>query len=85
MRWALISPNEKIYDLDGTTYLGSRICDVIDEKFEVADPLFWVQVENDIYRDIYYWDGEQPQENPFYKKITSVTVNTTPGGPTIVN
>jgi hypothetical protein len=85
MRWALISPNEEIYDLDETTVLGSRICDVVDEKFDVAEPLFWEQVGTDIFRDIYYWDGTGPAENPVYKKVTSVTVNAMPGGPTIVN
>ena len=84
MIWALISPNEKVYDSHGV-YLGSRICDVVDEKFEVAEPLFWVQVSTDVYSNIYYWDGTEPKENPFYKKVTSVTVNTTSGGPTIVS
>lgn len=45
MKKALISPNEtkKISE----TVTGYRIADVVDAEFDVASPLFWIDVPDD--------------------------------------
>jgi hypothetical protein len=42
---ALISPNEKIYDLQNTI-IGDRVAYFYEEQFDVAQPLFFVDVED---------------------------------------
>jgi hypothetical protein len=54
---ALISPNEKAVSWDGTV-LGQRVAEVVQETFQVAPPLFWVDCDDTIQPDrFYYLDG----------------------------
>ena len=60
---ALINPNEEAKYVSSWnkqdsiyTVLGQRICDVAENEFEVATPLFWVDCNNDVKADLYYYD-----------------------------
>lgn len=57
MKNALISPEEKVYNYDGTL-LGERVAEVTDTTFEVASPLFWVECADDVIADQFYYDTE---------------------------
>jgi hypothetical protein len=57
MKNALISPEEKVYNYDGTL-LGDRVAEVADTTFEVAPPLFWVECADDVIADQFYYDTE---------------------------
>jgi len=57
MKKALISSaqNALITNYDGTS--GYRVAEVVDEAFEVnPTELFWVDCEDDVQADIYYYD-----------------------------
>jgi hypothetical protein len=54
MKKALISPNEVIQNFDNTT--GQRVADIHATGFEVAAPLFWVDCEDDVVADRFYYD-----------------------------
>ena len=56
MKKALISPNEIVFKYDGSQ-LGARVCEVSDASFEVAAPLFWVDCDDSIIADQFYFDG----------------------------
>jgi hypothetical protein len=62
MKHALISPNEPVINFDGTT--GCRVAEVADTTFLVASPLFWVDCEDYVKADEYYWDGSSIQPVP---------------------
>lgn len=85
MKKALISPGEYILDYEGSI-LGYRIADVCDAEFEVAQPLYWVYVDDTTIPDGYYWDGS----TAVIKTEPPVVPEPTPpsqadsGGPTIV-
>lgn len=51
MLYGLISPNEQ------TPKGLVRICEVSSVPFEVAAPLFWMEVPDHILPDIYGWNG----------------------------
>lgn len=34
-----------------------RVCEVMENEFEVAPPLFWVDCSNDVIADEYYYDN----------------------------
>lgn len=55
MKKALISPNEVSYNYEGII-LGTRVAQVSDYSFEVAPPLFWIDCDDDIDADKYYYD-----------------------------
>lgn len=59
MKHALISPMEQCYD-------GVRIAQVSDSMFEVAMPLFWVDVADNVTAELYYFDlqTQQPVLSP---------------------
>lgn len=58
MPFALISPNEIVYDRNQKppAPLGARVAQIADAEFDVAPPLFWVSCDTtiDIYE--YYYD-----------------------------
>lgn len=55
---SLISPNEQVVNYDGAV-LGSRIVQVAEVEFPVAEPLFWVECAVIVVADEFYWaDGE---------------------------
>jgi len=38
------------------TVLGQRICEVAENEFPVAEPFFWIDCNNDVKADLYYYD-----------------------------
>lgn len=57
MKKALISfaPKALVTNYDGTS--GYRVAEVVDEVFEVnPTELFWVDCEDDVVADVYYYD-----------------------------
>ena len=71
MKQALISPNEEpIKYISGwtqddppqpiyTVILNScRVAEVMDQTFEIAPPLFWVECEDNVKADQWYYDTE---------------------------
>jgi hypothetical protein len=57
MKNALISPEEKVYKYDGSL-LGERVATIMDLPFEVASPLFWIECNDDVVADQFYYDTE---------------------------
>lgn len=55
MQYALISPDEKVKNSDGT--VGCRVCEAAFTQFEVAPPLFWVECDTMVSPDNYYYDN----------------------------
>ena len=64
---ALINPLEIVYqisawELNGAEYvptqtqLGYRVCEVNQNSFDVADPLFWIDCQDGILADNYFFD-----------------------------
>ena len=56
MKKALISPTETTMSYDGQP-LGSRVAMVSDAAFNIAQLLFWVDCDDSIEPDQFYWDG----------------------------
>lgn len=59
---ALISPDEKIYDLENTV-IGDRVAYFYEETFDVAAPLFFVDVEDSL--------AEKDSQFYYYNTTTS--------------
>ncbi|NDB58391.1 hypothetical protein EB001_08085, partial [bacterium] len=59
MKKALISPNEQVYDVsvDPNVYLGERIAEVAENEFPVAPPLYWLDCEDYVNANNYYYDN----------------------------
>ncbi len=60
---ALISPDEKIYDLENNL-LGFRVAYFYDEPFDVAEPMFFLDVEDSLAEldsQFYYYDEQTNQ------------------------
>ena len=69
MKKALISPMEPRIDNDGND--GFRVAHVVQESYEVASPLFWVDCSDECVQDLWvYVDGNLvditpvPEEDP---------------------
>jgi len=65
MKKALISPNEQVFDYNNK-FCGARIAQVesTENVFEVAEPLFWVDCEDDVVADNHYYFGKVIFELP---------------------
>lgn len=59
---ALISPDEKIYDLENNV-IGDRVAYFYEESFDVAEPLFFVDVEDSL--------AEKDSQFYYYNTVTS--------------
>lgn len=57
MKFALISPNEKVEN-------GYRVAQVELNTFEVANPLFWLECENDVKQDLFFYDPSEKLIKP---------------------
>lgn len=55
MKKALISKNEIINNVDGTT--GFRVAEVTSTPFDVHESLYWVDCDDTIEADQYYLDS----------------------------
>ena len=51
---ALICPTELITISDNI--IGYRIAEVTDTPFEVAEPLYWLDCDDTVVADVYYFD-----------------------------
>lgn len=74
MKEALISPNEHIY-FEGNL-IGCRIAQVepIGQTFPVGDPLYWMECEDNVEKDVYYLANDGSiQVNPNYAQPDEVT------------
>lgn len=49
MKKALISPQESVES-------GYRVAQVEENAFEVAEPFFWVECEDDVIANLFYYD-----------------------------
>ena len=49
MKFALISPNEK-------AETGSRIVQVVSEKFDIAEPLHFVECADDVKAETHFYE-----------------------------
>ena len=63
MKKALISPKELVYKYDGTL-LGQRVAQVADQSFEITLPLFWIDCDDSVIADQFYYDGSSIQPIP---------------------
>ena len=61
MKKALINPLEILYGNEERTEEGYRICDIVDTEFEVASPLFWIEVDDDTNQQLKYYDPNDQQ------------------------
>jgi hypothetical protein len=57
MKKALISPNELIYSYDGTL-IGVRVADVVAQEFDVAQPLYWFECDDEVNAQYWYFQTE---------------------------
>lgn len=86
MKFALISPNETVFKYDGTE-LGARVAQVelSENMFAVADPLFWIECDDAVVADQWYWDGPSLIEVPAAPAYQTAPIEVVPnGGPSIV-
>jgi hypothetical protein len=61
MKKALINPLEIMYGNEEGTEQGYRICEVTETEFEVASPLFWIEVADDTNQQLKYYDPNDQQ------------------------
>lgn len=71
---ALISPNEKVFDENGS-YLGQRVAQVEPDNaiFEVSPPLFWFPCKDNVVADQWYFSN-----NAFFEISKTNTIDVTP-------
>lgn len=64
MKKALISPNELRYGDEEKTQSGYRVAEISNAEFEVASPLFWIDVPDDtVANKKYYKPSDQSLQN----------------------
>ena len=74
---ALIDPNSVVSHVALWTWAGSvveptietypnsaRVCEVVENEFPVAEPLFWVDCDQNVIPDQFYFDTEAQQILP---------------------
>lgn len=70
MKKALVSPNET--RMISETETGYRIADIVDAEFDVASPLFWIDVPDDTLTNKVYNPSNQQLVDEFIPTITLV-------------
>jgi hypothetical protein len=60
--FALISPNELVKDYMGEEVLGCRVVDVLEIKFDLPEPLYWLDCPPEVNRHEWYVNA-----NTFHK------------------
>lgn len=70
MKKALVSPNE--IKMISETETGYRIADIVDAEFDVASPLFWIDVPDDTLTNKVYNPANQQLVDEFIPTITLV-------------
>jgi hypothetical protein len=55
--WTTDVPPQPVYTpIDNSC----RVAEVVDQTFEVADPLFWTECDDDVVADLFYYNlGDQ--------------------------
>jgi hypothetical protein len=63
MAYALISPNQEVYDNNTTppTALGYSIVQVEQQEFPIAQPLFWTSCDDTVIAYEYYYNPNNQQ------------------------
>jgi len=84
---ALISPNEPMFDYSNPPLkIGERIAETTNAQFEIALPLFWVECDDEVVADQWYWNGEtcvkKPEPPIVIIEPDAQTIGT--GGPDII-
>lgn len=73
MKKALISPDELVLHPKTQEVLGIRVVQTSNIEFDVAPPLFWIECDNEVIEDEYYY---VESSNKFFKfpKISTTIV-----------
>jgi hypothetical protein len=69
MKKALISPSETIYGDEYHITSGYRIAQICDIEFEVASPLFWIDVPDGTTGDKYYDPVDQQLKDGYFGEL----------------
>jgi len=91
MKKALVSPNEQVYDYNGNL-IGVRVAQVEspENTFALAEPMMWIDCDDDVIEDQFYWDGSSfivvpVPPAPVVPEAQQVTTEVTgQGGPNVV-
>lgn len=85
MKQALISPNEAVYDYVRQV-TGDRVAQVEEVAFPVARPLFWVECDDNVVADGYYWyiDALYPLPPPLPPALPAPPAPPEGGGPAVL-
>lgn len=76
---ALISPNEKVYNYDDPPVeIGVRVAWTYPIGFPVAEPLFWIDCNDDVAPDKFYYNGGTLYPVPVKPKPPEATAETGP-------
>jgi hypothetical protein len=67
MKYALINPNEKEYNFDGSI-LGDSVVSTDIRQFEVCSPLFWVECSDNVEQNRFYWNETNKTIEPIPAK-----------------
>lgn len=90
MKQALVSPTEAVTCVTGweqinnryypvVTTIGARVAEVAAAVFEVAQPLFWIPVADDVTAESFYYDNTTGQ----VKRIPDPAPRPEPEQPTV--
>jgi hypothetical protein len=84
MKHALICPVQEVYD-NGAA-IGVRVADVAAEPFPVALPMFWVECDDAVEPDVYYYDPQQERimEAPIIRPQDLPPVEVIDGGINVI-
>jgi hypothetical protein len=80
---ALISPIEKIYTYDGTL-LGERVAEVTATSFDVCEPFFWVDCDDSVVADRFYYSNNQFLEVPLPPPLANTPTPVAGNGPVVI-
>ncbi len=90
MNYALISPDEQVQYISGWTEdkppqpiwttipNAERIAEVAANQFEVAPPLFWLQCDDQITAELWYYDAIDEQFKQIPPPVPRPTPSETP-------
>jgi hypothetical protein len=62
--WDQVNPRTKYLPINETIPNAARVCEVEEQDFPVAEPLFWVDCANDVVADQFYYDTTTSQILP---------------------
>ena len=62
--WDQVNPRTKYLPIYETILNAARVCEVAEQDFPVAEPLFWVDCADDVLADQFYYDTETQTIKP---------------------